>query len=53
MKTSSNHYAECGDDGGKSKSPHETSVHAQIGTGVTCLQETSVPDPLTKSTPSL
>ena len=29
MKTSSNHSAKRGDDGGKSKSPHEASAHVQ------------------------
>jgi len=50
IKTSFNHTVKHGDDGGKSKSPHEASAHAQDQHwGATCLQETGALNPFTKS----
>ena len=50
MMTFANHSAKRGDDRGKSKSPHEA---AASESRAICLQETSAPDPLTKSALSL
>ena len=49
MKTSSNHSVKLSDGGGKSNSTHEAPNYSQ-DLGATCLQESSVLDPPTKST---